>query len=412
VATLHSTRVALRRRAAVPLRFVPVSITDRIRGSAAAVSTARLATSARSRGWTRGDTLFAVAMGLVLTAHAVFFFAVLAIAPVTPAEQLSLDLLHLPVDVARLATLPFDVLLLVSLYTLGSRIAGRWGGMAAIFAVLSVDLRADAPLSVVYGPSVATGGWLAGALLAAALAVMARHRLVAAALLGTAAVASAPVAFALPAFLLAFALFPGETGVGFRARLTDAARFAGVWALPFAAGQALWLLDTGAEGYGARMAVFLQEFQPHAFVPFLEQQRLVFGSWHFDFLTTIELAVFLFVAAAIGVARYFLVPRPEEVGPVALAVVRRLPVELWAALLTVLCFSTLWSLSGQTAVIEPNLPALVAVLPLLTALAYRGAKFTLRVNRFWAFLATLYLVGLVLARSVQLYLTLVEAFRA
>jgi hypothetical protein len=412
VATLHSTRVARRRRAGVPLRFVPVSITDRIRGSAAAASTARLATSARSRAWSWGDGLFAVAMGLVLAAHAVFFFAVLAIAPVTPAEQLSLDLLHLPVDVARLATLPFDAVLLGSLFVLGRRVAGRWGGWAAIFAVLSVDLRADAPFAIVYGPSVATGGWMAGALLAAALAVVARHRLVAAALLGVAAVASAPVALALPAFLVAFALFPGETGTGIRARLVEASRFTGVWALPFAAGQALWLLDTGAEGYAARMNVVLQEFQPHALVPFLEQQRLVFSSWHFDFVATLELAAFLFIAAAIGVARYFLVPRPEETGPVLLALVRRMPLELWAAGITATAFSISWALSGSTAVIEPNLPALVAVLPLLTALAYRGAKFTLRVNRFWAFLATLYLVGLVIARSVQLVLTLVEAFQA
>jgi hypothetical protein len=396
----------------VPVRFVPVSITDRIRGSAAAVSTSRLATSARSRVWTPGDVLFAVAMGLVLAAHAVFFFAVLAIAPVTPAEQLSLDLLHLPVDAARLGTLPFDAVLLGSLYVLGARICGRWGGWAAIFAVLSVDLRADAPLSVVYGPSVATGGWMAGALLAAALAVVTRHRLAAAALLGVAAVASVPVALALPAFLLAFALFPGESGVGARARLAEAARFAGVWALPFAAGQALWLLDTGAEGYAARMSVVLEEFQPHALVPFLEQQRLVFSSWHFDFVATLELAAFLFIAAAIGVARYFLVPRPEETGPILLALVRRLPMELWAAMLTATTFSAAWALSGKTTVIEPNLPALVAVLPLLTALAYRGAKFTLRVNRFWRFLAALYLVGLVIARSVQLVLTLVEAFQS
>jgi hypothetical protein len=388
-----------------------VSITDRIRGSAAAASTARLATSARSRAWDRGDVVFTAAMALVLAVHAVFFFAVLVIAPVTPAEQLSLQLLHVPVDVARLATLPFDVLLLGSLYVLGARIAGRWGGWAAVFAVLSIDFRADA-FDIVYGPSVATGGWLAAALLAAALAVVSRNRLAAAALLGTAAVASVPVALAMPAFLLAFALFPAERGLGARARLVDAVRFAGTWAVPFLLGQALWLLDTGAEGYAARMAVFLHEFQPHALVPFLEQQRLVFSSWHFDFVTTLELAAFLFIAAAIGVARYFLVPRPEETEPFALALVRRLPVELWAALFTVLAFSTWWALSGDTAVIEPNLPAMVAVLPLLTALAYRGAKFTLRVNRFWWFWASLYLVGLIAARSVQLVMTLVEAFQA
>lgn len=412
MASLHLSRAPRRSRTSRPLRSIPVSITDRIRGSAAATSTARLATSARGRTWTAEDVVFSIALALVLAAHAVFFFAVLAIAPVTPAEQLSLDLLRLPVDVARLATLPFDVLLLGSLYVLGARIAGRWGGVAAIFAVLSLDLRADAPLGVVYGPSVATGGWLAGALLAAALAVVGRHRLVAAALLGTATIASAAVALAMPAFLLAFALFPAERGVGPRARLVDAGRFAGVWALPSAAGQALWLLDTGAEGYAARMAVFLQEFQPHALVPFLEQQRLVFSSWHFDLVTTLELAVFLLTAAGIGVARYFLVPRPEEAAPAALAVVRRLPVELWAGALTVAAFSVWWSLSGRTAVIEPNLPAMVAVVPLITALAYRGAKFTLGVNRFWAVLAVLYLVGLVLARTVQLVLTLVAAFQA
>src|SRR5205807_1959798 len=102
----------------------------------------------------------------------------------------------------------------------------------------------------------------------------------------------------------------------------------------------------------------------------------------------------------------------EETGPVPLALVRRLPLELWAALFTALSFSTLWSVSGKTAVIDANLPALVAVLPLLTALAYRGAKFTRRVNRFWSFLATLYLVGRRPARCGRVVRARVGAVRA
>jgi hypothetical protein len=44
-------------------------------------------------------------------------------------------------------------------------------------------------------------------------------------------------------------------------------------------------------------------------------------------------------------------------------------------------------------------------------MAYRGAKWLLTVNRFWALCAVLYLTGLILARTTQLLFTLVSAFQ-
>ena len=234
--------------------------------------------------------------------------------------------------------------------------------------------------------------------------------MLAAALLGGAAVFHGLTVVALPAFLIALALFPATTGRGLRAHLMDTGRFVGVWAVPFVAGQLIWLLDLGSSAYGERAAVFLREFTPHPLVGFLEQQRIVFSAWHFSLAWTLFLVAFLFTAAAVGVVRYFLVPRPEEVGPRPLAVARRLPVEFWAAGLSLLAFSTWWAFSGATVVIDPNLPVMVAVVPLITAMAYRGSKWLLTVNRFWAVCAVLYLTGLVLARSTQLLLTLIQAF--
>jgi hypothetical protein len=92
-------------------------------------------------------------------------------------------------------------------------------------------------------------------------------------------------------------------------------------------------------------------------------------------------------------------------------VARRLPLEIWAAGLSLIAFSVWWSFSGQVAVIDPNLPVMVAVVPVITAMAYRGAKWLLTVNRFWALCGVLYLIGLVVARSTQLLLTLVQAFQ-
>lgn len=364
---------------------------------------------ARTR--TRSDVLFVVVLAVLLAVHVTIFFAVLAIAPVTAAEQRSLDLLHLPVEVARALILPFHALLIVSLFVLGRRAAGRWAGLGAVLAILALNLRAD-PTAIVYGPSIATGGWVAASLLAASFVVLPRRRLLAAGLLGAAAVLHFLTALALPGFLVALLLFPAPDGPRALHRAKDLLSFTGVWLAAFGAGQLVWLADLGLPAYTDRVAEFLPEFTPHPMVPLAEQPSIVFAAWHFATLTTIALAAFLFLAAGTGVVRYFVVPRPEEAGPKALVVARRLPIELWAAACSTLLFATWWTFSGLRVVIDPNLPALVAVVPLITAMAYRGAKWLLTVNRFWALCGALYLIGLVLARSIQLLLTLIQAFSA
>lgn len=360
---------------------------------------------------TRIDVLFVVLFVVLIAVHATIFFATLVLAPVTPAEQQSLTLLHLPVEVARALTLPFDALLLVSLTVLGTRVAGRWAGLAAVFAVLSLDLRADAaPLERVFGPSAATGGWMAAALLAAAMVLVPRRRLAAAMLLGAATLADGLTVLALPGFLIALGFFPASGGPTRRARLTDIATFTGAWLVPAVLGQLLWLIDLGPDGYAGRADVLLSEFTPHPLVGWLQQQAITFSAWHLPLVLTLSFAFVLFVAAGIGVARYFAVPRPEEHGARPAVLARRLPVELWAGGLTLVLFSIWWTFSGETAVVGPNLPVMVAVVPLITALAYRGAKWLLTVNRFWALSAVVYLTGLVSVRTVQALLALVQAF--
>ena len=356
------------------------------------------------------DTLFVAVTALLLAVHLTIFVATLVVAPVTPVEQRSLQLLQLPVEVARAMVLPFHALLLGCLFVLGRRAAGRWAGFGSMLAVLALDLRAD-PTDIIYGPAVATGGWVAASLLAAAFVLLPSRRLAAAALIGAASGFAGLAALALPAFLIALALRPPQPGVR-RRNLRESAAFAGVWAAAAAAMQLIWLARLGTGGWLARLGEYLAEFRPHALVPFLEQQRIVFNAWHFPAAFTFSIALFLFATAIIGVIRYFMVPRPEESGPAVLRVLQRFPVEFWAAGLTMLLFGVWWQLSGWTVVVDPELPVLGSVAPLITAMAYRGSKWLLTLGRFWRFAATVYLIGLITARSTQLVITLIHSFHA
>ncbi|MGT2425315.1 hypothetical protein [Amnibacterium kyonggiense] len=175
--------------------------------------------------------------------------------------------------------------------------------------------------------------------------------------------------------------------------------------------QVVWLAMLGPDGWVGRAAEFTAEFRPHPVLSWLAQTQLLFASWHFPGLVTLSLALFLFAAAITGVVRYFAVPQHGEQGPAVLRVLQRLPAGLWAAGLTMIFCSIWWGCSGSTLFVLPNLPILAACVPLITALAYRGAKWLLTVNRFWALVAVVYLTGLILARTTQLLITLVQAFR-
>lgn len=353
------------------------------------------------------DVLFVVVVAVLIAVHLTIFIATMVLAPVTPQEAQGLALVQLPVEVARALVLPFHALLLGCLFVLGRRAAGRWAGFGSMLALLALDLRADAA-NPVYGPATAEGGWIAAALFALALVLLSRRPLVAAALVGAASAFYAGLLLALPAFLVALAIH----GVRGR-RAVSLASFAGVWAVPTVLMQVLWVARLGPQGWIDRASALTGLtglFRPHGLVPFLEQQRIVFAAWHYPAIFTFVIAQFLFITAILGVIRYFVVPRPHEDGG-ALRILQRFPVELWAGFLTMLLFGLTWAVSGQTTVIVPDIPVLAAIAPLLTALAYRGAKWLLTVNRFWALASTVYLVGLILARSTQLVITLVHAFQ-
>jgi hypothetical protein len=360
---------------------------------------------------TRIDVLFVVVISVLLAVHLTIFIAVAALAPVTASEARGLAIVHLPVEVARVLVLPFHALLLGSLFVIGRRAAGRWAGFGALLAVLALDLRADGA-DPVFGPPTAEGGWIAASLLAAgfALVTLPRRRLLAAALVGLASGFFAVAALALPAFLIGIALAAPFDRARF-GRTKAVAAFAGVWAIPAAAMQLLWLGLLGPAGWVDRASEFAAEFRPHPFVPYLEQVRLLFAAWHFPAILTFSLALTLFAAAFLGISRYFATPQHGEHGPVVLRVLSRFPPGLWAAGLTMAFCSAWWGLSGETIIVLPNLPILAAATPLITAMAYRGAKWLLTVNRFWALVAIVYLTGLILARTIQLLLTLIHAFQ-
>jgi hypothetical protein len=363
------------------------------------------------RRTTRLDVLFVVAVVLLLAVHLTIFVAVAVLAPVTATEARNVALLPLPVEVARALVLPFHALLLASLIVIGRKSAGRWAGFGAMLAVLALDLRSD-PLDPVYGPPTAEGGWIAASLLSAGFAILLfpRGRLIAAVLVGFASGFFAVAAVALPAFLIGIALTPPERGVRHGRRRAVAA-FAGVWAIPAALMQLLWLARLGPAGWVDRASEFAAEFRPHPLVSWLDQTVLLFASWHFPALITFSLAMFLFITAIIGIIRYFLIPQPDEHGPVVLRVLQRFPAGLWAAGLTMIFSSLWWGFSGGRVFVLPNLPILAAATPLITALAYRGAKWLLTVNAFWRLASIVYLIGLLLARTAQLLITLVHAFQ-
>ncbi|TDS74987.1 hypothetical protein CLV52_3511 [Amnibacterium kyonggiense] len=356
------------------------------------------------------DVLFVVSVSLLLAIHLVIFVAVAVLAPVTAAEARGLELVRLPVEVARALVLPFHALLLGSLFVLGRRAAGRWAGFGAMLGVLALDLRSDV-VEPVYGPPTAEGGWIAASLLAAGFALVAlpRRRVLAGVLVGAASGFFAVAALALPAFLIGIALTSPTPGDRL-ARGKAAATFAAAWAVPAVGMQIIWLAMLGPDGWAARAAEFTAEFRPHAMLTWLAQTQLLFASWHFPGLVTFSLAMFLFAAAITGVVRYFAIPQHGEHGPAVLRVLQRLPPGLWAAGLTMIFCSIWWGCSGSTLFVLPNLPILAACVPLITALAYRGAKWLLTVNRFWALVAVVYLTGLILARTTQLLITLVQAF--
>jgi hypothetical protein len=343
------------------------------------------------RRTTRLDVLFAVAVTLLLAVHLTIFIAVLVLAPETASEARNRQLVPLPLEVARALVLPFHALLLGSLFVLGRRAAGRWAGFGAMLALLALDLRAD-PTEPVFGPPTAEGAWIA------------------AALVGFASGFFAVAACALPAFLVAVALTPTPAGSRF-SRPKALAAFAGVWAVPAAAMQLVWLGTLGPAGWADRASEFAREFEPHVLVPWLEQDRLLFAAWHFDALLTVCLFAFLFVASGVGLSTYFRTPLHGEHGPAVIRVLQRLPSEWWAAGLTLLTCSIWWGFSGDHTIVLANLPVLAACTPLITGMAYRGAKWLLTVNRFWAFAAVFYLTCLISVRSFQLLLTLLEAFR-
>lgn len=114
-----------------------------------------------------------------------------------------------PLVGARLVPLLYWVLLLVGLWILGRRIAGRWAGLLAVAVPLAFD--ASALPSPIQGPADLLGEIPAAALLVWALVALPRRAWLAGLLVGLAVQAKLIALLALPAFAVAlWALAPGS----------------------------------------------------------------------------------------------------------------------------------------------------------------------------------------------------------
>lgn len=412
------------------------------------------------------NLLFVVVLALVMLTHGFVFFATLVIAPIGFDEafnlQAPLNLLEgrgyatedwlfggprlafdaiistgpvvlLPaaasmgifgtsIEAARIVMLPFLALLLTCLYILGNRIAGRWAGVAAAASVLFINTRVDWPITVIYGPSDALGEFAAAALLALALVLLPRHRIGAGLAIGFAALAKFMVFMAVPAFVIALLLVaPGVPAVRrVRRRLVEILTFLVAVALPSIGWEVVKLVSLGGPAYLDSLVGYLRfVFRSGSGADggggralFLERASRLFAAWHLPTLLIIICAVLLFALAAVG-AWQWLAPEPgrprgsrsEEFW----AAIRRVPVEVWAAIGTLAVLTLWWSFIASSIFVRHTMPVLIGTVPVVVALAIKGAQRLIAQPARWLRVATIVLVACaIVAGAVQAAMT-VEA---
>ncbi|MDR6867230.1 hypothetical protein J2Y69_001831 [Microbacterium resistens] len=154
-----------------------------------------------------------------------------------------------PVTAARLVPLAYWALLLVGLWVLGRRVAGRWGALVA--AALPLAFNAAQSISPIQGPADLLGEIPAAALIVWALVVLPRRAWLAGLLVGLAIQAKLIALLALPAFAVALIILaPGDR---FLPRLGNALRRAilplVLVAAPTAAMEAVTFFSLGPAGF-------------------------------------------------------------------------------------------------------------------------------------------------------------------
>lgn len=312
------------------------------------------------------------------------FDAVVSTGPIVELPvALSFLVFGVSISAARIVMLPYLLLLITSLFILGRRIAGRWAGLLAAAAVLALNTRADFPFTVIYGSSDALGEFAAAALIAFALVLFPRHRLSAGLVLGFAALAKFIAFMAVPAFMVALLLVPLAVLPGERPRrVRELVRFGVLAVVPSVAWELVKLVSLGPTGYWQSLLGYMRFVfrsgsgaDGSARAPFYERAIRLFSAWQMPTELAIVLALFLFAAAGYGLYRYWAGGQrtaPTRFGRL-LGRAKHVPLGVWGALGTLAIFFVWWSFIASSTFVRHTMPVLLVTVPVVYALAMRGA---------------------------------------
>jgi 4-amino-4-deoxy-L-arabinose transferase-like glycosyltransferase len=339
------------------------------------------------------------------------FDAIVSTGPVVelPAAA-SMAIFGTSIEAARIVMLPVYGLLLVCLFILGRRIAGRWAGLVAAASVLLLDTRADWPFTVIYGPSDALGEYAAAAFIALALVFLPRHRTLAGLAIGLATLAKFIAFMAAPAFMIAMLLVPAAALAGalVRAKILELLKFAAAVLVPSVAWELVKVISLGPVGYVDSLVGYIRfvfrsgsgvDGSGRAF--FLDRASRLAATWHLPTLLVILLFTVLLAVAVLGAWQWLRrpagAPAPTSAWRGFTASVARVPVEVWAAAGTLAVFALWWSFIASSIFIRHTMPVLLCTVPLILALAIKGVRFLLAQPVLWMRVAavTLTAVGVV-----------------
>jgi hypothetical protein len=419
----------------------------------------------------RANWLFIAIAVLILVAHLVSFFATMVISPLGFDEAFNLQaplnlvqgngyatedfefgrdriafdaivstgpIVELPIAIsfvvfgisvesARIVMLPFLLLLIGSLFIVGRRFGGRWGGLAAVAMVLALNTRFDWPQTVIYGSSDALGEFAAAAFIALAFVLLPRHPMLAGLAVGLGALAKFITFMVAPAFVIAMLLAPVMAGgaVSLRRRWRHVLGFAGLVVAPSIGWELVKAASLREDYFAAlyRYGGFLFRSGSGADGGFgdyfLERASRLFATWHLPTLLVMVLSVALFGFALVRIRRYVSAIdfgadwRPGSRRRVLARAARAIPVELWAAAGTLAVFALWWSLIASSVFVRHTMPGLLAAVPLIVALAVGGATWVLRDRSgWWSHAGRVFLVGLAITVTVQASLTVANSFRS
>ncbi|WP_157155321.1 glycosyltransferase 87 family protein [Diaminobutyricimonas sp. LJ205] len=297
------------------------------------------------------------------------------------------------IEAARWAMLPFAVLAVAMTWIVGRRVAGRWGGVAALVALLALKSSVDYPATVVFGLGDAIGEFPAAALILAAIVLLPRSRFLSGVALGLAVITKLIAALAVPAVALAALLIiPGTLSRAWRTRFASVGLLAAGFVAPLALWEAIKLFSLGLQDY---VALTLN----HASVFFSNGSGADGGGGQLRLRAETILHAFyspspwitlaMLAACAILAVTWLYLSRRRSGSFAFLAEDRVLVVTIVGALGTLLLFGAWWMLISDRAWFRHVLIGVVVGLPVVAALAVRGLQtIAARSSRLWRVAAT------------------------